>query len=109
MAPHRVSDDFASTNSSISDDDFPKGDKTDMRSSGSDYASNPTLSEVDPIAIVGMGMLTLLAPDSHGHVLTCEERMSSAWRCAISFKSLESPHGTAVGAGRGACRALEHR
>ena len=91
MAPHRVSLDFDSENSSVVDGDFPQ-------SSGSDGVSNPTLSESDPIVIVGMGMSTLLTLDSHGHLLTCEKRMPSAWRCAISGEFLEASHGTAIGA-----------
>ena len=89
MAPHRVSIDFDSENSSVVDGDFPK-------SSGSDDISNPMLSESDPIVIVGMGMSTLLTPGSYEHLLMYEKRMSSAWRCAISFEFLEASHGTAI-------------
>lgn len=73
MAPHRIPVDFDSTNSSVSGSDFPKGDRTDIYPSGSDDASNPKLSEPEPIAIVGMGMSTLLSPGPPGHLLTCEK------------------------------------
>lgn len=55
MAPHRIDLELDSTASSISDSDFPNGDV----SSGSVDGSNPTLSETEPIAIVGMGKSTL--------------------------------------------------
>ena len=55
MSPHKIEVELDSTASSIIDGDFPNGDI----STGSDGASNPTLSETEPIAIVGMGKSTL--------------------------------------------------
>ena len=55
MAPHRIDVELDSTASSIIDSDFLNG----HISTGSDDASNPTLSETEPIAIVGMGKSTL--------------------------------------------------
>lgn len=55
MSPHRIDVELDSTASSIIDSDFLNGDV----STGSDDDNNPTLSETEPIAIVGMGKSTL--------------------------------------------------